>query len=461
MTGMGETALKALRTMAAQSHGKLEGRSTTARLTIHGDDLAGDILVPAIRAWAEAMFTGRPGARIMVSAWHGAQRDIGRAGLQQATVKGATSAYLAAVARIGWRSTAPHLVTAIDGSLINLMTTAPRIVGKWAEDDLASAAAARSRVAEELNDLSGALGYGVGLDRPTEGAILLGQCGNAAMLREGALGGTRLKWKEKLVPWFEPLRMLVKSARKTKDGYGVGLRSAVALAEGGWRTQLHICAEGKASHPYCCSCGPFTMETVRQGPEEQGAPGGEEGERSMREALSHIDWGLDKQGESEAGCKVGSLVHKVVLCARNQEVHGQAALKTINKLRDWFNENPWDPLWWRGVPAVPAIPQAPTFQEYVLRRSVMVDLVARGMAHTDGACRGLLRRTKRAGWGACCVSEEGEILWAVYGVCPDASASATWAELWGLLGILRYALPPLSIGTDNAEVVRRWECGPL
>ena len=49
----------------------------------------------------------------------------------------------------------------------------------------------------------------------------------------------------------------------------------------------------------------------------------------------------------------------------------------------------------------------------------------------------------------------------MYGVCPDSYASALRAELWGLLGILRYALPPLSIGTDNAEVVRGWESGPL
>ena len=33
--------------------------------------------------------------------------------------------------------------------------------------------------------------------------------------------------------------------------------------------------------------------------------------------------------------------------------------------------------------------------------------------------------------------------------------------MWGLLGILRYALPPLSIGTDNADVVRDWKRCPL
>ena len=458
VTGMGETALQALRAMAAKAHGRTEGRSTTARLAIHGDDPAVDIVVPAIRAWAEAMFTGRPGIRVMVSAWHGAHRNIGGPGLQQAAVRGASSAFLAAVARVGWTSTAPHLVTTIDGSCIDLMTTAPRIVRKWAEDDWTTAAAARSRVAEEINDLTGTMGYGVGLEGATKGGALLGHCGDAMKLREEALGGTRLKLKGKLVPWFEPLTILVKSAKKAKEGIGDGLRSAVALAEGGWRTQLHLCAEGKAPHPYCCSCGPFVMEANTEG---QGASREEEGAWSMREALGHIDWGEDRMAEAQAGCKVGTVVHRLVLCARNKEVHGKAAQETIKKMRNWFSENPWDPLWWRGVPAAPKIPRRPSFEEYVLRRSTSVELIASGRAYTDGACKGLMRRTKRAGWGACSASEEGEILWAVYGVCPDAYASALRAELWGLLGILRYAVPPLRIGTDNAEVVRGWECGPL
>ena len=47
----------------------------------------------------------------------------------------------------------------------------------------------------------------------------------------------------------------------------------------------------------------------------------------------------------------------------------------------------------------------------------------------------------------------------IYGSCPDAYASSLRAELWGVLGILRYALPPLSIGVDNAEVVDSWRAG--
>ena len=51
------------------------------------------------------------------------------------------------------------------------------------------------------------------------------------------------------------------------------------------------------------------------------------------------------------------------------------------------------------------------------------------------------------------------MLWGLCGTCPDAYASAVRAELWGILGVLRYAMPPLSIGTDNAEVAHGRECG--
>ena len=461
VTGLGDAALQSLRAMAAQAHGKSVGRSTTARLTIHGTDPAIDIVVPAIRAWAEAMFTGRPGPRFMVLAWHGAKDSAGKEGIQQAAVKGAASAFLAAIERVGWLSTAPHLVTALDGTQIDLRATAPRIVRKWAEDDWAAAAASRSSVAVELNDLTGEKGYGVGLDIPVAGAFLLGQCANAKALREEALGSSRCRIGGDLIPWFEPLRMMVKSARRSKEGYGEGLRSAVALAEGGWRTQLHLCAEGKASHPYCCSCGPFETEEAGGRTERESEARECQQEWDMQEALKFIDWGSDAAGEAAAGCRVGTVVHRLIQCARNKTAHGRAAVAKIGKLKEEFKRNPWDPLWWRGVPAMPAALPAPTFQEFVVRPSPEVDLIATGKAYTDGACKGLFRKTKRAGWGVCALNEEGEILWGAYGVCPDSYASALRAELWGLLGILRYALPPLSIGTDNAEVVRGWESGPL
>ena len=88
-----------------------------------------------------------------------------------------------------------------------------------------------------------------------------------------------------------------------------------------------------------------------------------------------------------------------------------------------------------------------------------MDRIVQGRAYTDGACRGFWRRTRRAGWGACVVDDMGYVEWGIYGSCPDAYASSLRAELWGVLGILRYAVAPLAIGVDNAEVITSWSSG--
>jgi ribonuclease HI len=423
-----------------------------------------DIVIPAIRAWAEAWFAGEPDKKTLVSAWYGVREQWKGGRNRQASVSGAASAYFAALERVGWGSEAPHTVTTIDGSVIDLMETAPKMVRKWAEDDWAVAEAAKSTIAANMEDLKGGRGYGIGLDATTGENILLGQCSQAARLREEALGNSRLKVEGRLVPWFEPLRIMVKAGKRTKEGLGEGLRSAIALAEGGWRTQLHLCASGLAAHPYCTACGPLSVEPKEEdGGEEEGYQGWVEGvDWGMRQEWEHIDWGGNKEAELQAGCKVGTIIHRLALCDSLQEEHGgEAARKAVREIRDGYFACPWDPLWWVGVAAVPAIAQAPDFEEYVERKDTKVNLIAQGHVYTDGACKGFFRRTRRAGWGACVLSEEGEILWGVYGTCPDAYASALRAELWGVLGILKYALPPLRISTDNAEVIHEWECGEL
>ena len=208
-------------------------------------------------------------------------------------MQGAASAYLAAVKRVGWASKAPHTITTLNGSLIDLLETAPKVVRKWTEDDWAAVESAKSTIAVNMNDLTGSRGYGVGLDVAAGGAVLLGQGAQAEQRREEALGQKRMKIQGGLVPWFEPLRMLVKAAKRTKEGVSEGLRSAVALAEGGWRTQLHLCAAGLADHPYCTACGPLSAskEVEGDGTHEGCMVWGGEGELGMRQEWEHIDWG--------------------------------------------------------------------------------------------------------------------------------------------------------------------------
>ena len=108
---------------------------------------------------------------------------------------------------------------------------------------------------------------------------------------------------------------------------------------------------------------------------------------------------------------------------------------------------------------MPLMGKPPPFKEHVWRVGGAADLVAQGRGYTDGACRSYLRRTRRAGWGACVTDDKGQLLWGIFGTCPDAYACPLRAELWGLLGILRYAVPPLCIGVDNGEVVLGWQSG--
>ena len=56
------------------------------------------------------------------------------------------------------------------------------------------------------------------------------------------------------MPWFEPFASRVESAIR-HGKYTTAMRSVVALAEGGWWTQLKRFAKGMAADPWCRACG--------------------------------------------------------------------------------------------------------------------------------------------------------------------------------------------------------------
>ena len=76
-----------------------------------------------------------------------------------------------------------------------------------------------------------------------------------------------------------------------------------------------------------------------------------------------MEWGWGTEAEFQAGCKVGTVIHRLVLCERNKDAHGGEGQKKIQELRDWYSESPWDPLWWCGVAAMPITPPVPAFEE--------------------------------------------------------------------------------------------------
>ena len=180
------------------------------------------------------------------------------------------------------------------------------------------------------------------------------------------------------MPWFEPLQMLVRAAKKKGKELGAGLLSIIALGEGGWWTQLRRCAEGLSDHPYCMACGPFVRwPRARGGAEEEefggegaGDCGGAEGENiGARANHEDISWGENKEAEVQAGCKVGTVAHRLLHCPSKPVQEGRE--KARDRVRKDLKERPWDPLYWRGVLAVPQGAGPPQFEEHVWREGAV------------------------------------------------------------------------------------------
>ena len=122
-------------------------------------------------------------------------------------------------------------------------------------------------------------------------------------------------------------------------------------------------------------------------------------------------------GKANAGCRVGTVAHRGVERAPDNKKE-----KAHEALKEEVRGRPWDSLYWRGVPAMPRTVKPPPFEEHVLGGST--ELLAQGRAYTDGACRGFLRRTRRAGLGACLTDDAGRSVCGTYGTFPDAYASS-------------------------------------
>ncbi len=123
----------------------------------------------------------------------------------------------------------------------------------------------------------------------------------------------------------------------------------------------------------------------------------------------------------------------------------------------------WDPLFSRGIPALPRIPRPPPERAVwtVVNGARGEAQVATGDVYTDGAVRGKWRRIMRGGWGVV-VLEEGaqRVVWRMHGTCGDLYPSVLRAELMAVVNVLRIVLPPVVIHVDNAEVVKGFKEGP-
>ncbi len=229
--------------------------------------------------------------------------------------------------------------------------------------------------------------------------------------------GARYQLQEgRMVPWILPAAMVLRGRLRDRTRRTAADGSAASMVEGGWWTAARLAAVGRRPTAICAAC---------------------------KKAVGTLWHRLGECGASEA----------------EREGKGGCPRWLLRKGR----ASVWDPLFSRGVPALPKIPAPPP--ERVVRVVVEGERgeeeIATGDVYTDGAMTGKWRRIMRGGWGIVVLVEGAlRVAWRMHGTCPELYPSILRAELAAVLNVLRIAVPPVRIHVDNAEVVKGFAEGP-
>ncbi len=220
-----------------------------------------------------------------------------------------------------------------------------------------------------------------------------------------------------MIPWLLPAALTLKGRLRDKTRRTAADGSAAALIEGGWWTAARLAAAGLRSTSKCSACK----------------------------------------------AAVGTLWHRLGDCSatKDEREGGKGCPQwLLRKGRAGL----WDPLFSRGVPALPRVP-APPPQRVIRTMVEEVDGemgVATGDIYTDGAMTGKWRRVMRGGWGVVVLVEGAQrVAWRMHGTCTELYPSILRAELTAVLNVLRIVVPPARIYVDNGEVVKGFEEGPV
>ena len=218
-------------------------------------------------------------------------------------------------------------------------------------------------------------------------------------------------------PDLEPLSDYLATRIMARKPAAASLR---ALGEGGWWSQSRLFKEGRATDPWCKACGD-------------------------RGGLGHVE---------------GTLHHRMCSCDATQQArHSFKCQEVIRKAQSAVHGS--EPLFQHGVPILLEAPLIPQKE----RRSCggvqqPPDFTATGNAFTDGAMRGRAPKyARRAGWSWVVVDDEGQVIFGLYGPCPDPFPTAFRAELRAVCELLMMAVPPLTVWIDNSEVLDGWSRG--
>ncbi len=425
VTGPSCALVRELGTITAEAFGRMGGRSVWARLGVRGADHRIGLVLRPVRAWVEAVWEGRLDREDMEEAWKLAQRVTGLSARPHRTANGAARSYIAALSRLGWSSPAVDAVLTREGHLLRIGQMDVVSVMRHAEDDLMVMMAAESAVGRDMNDPLGERGHYRAIAGALEGAVNVGgeevkaHVAGSTMLEERLArvwrGPRYQQHQGRLIPWLLPATMLLRRRLGNTGNRTAADASVAAMVEGGWWTAARLAAAGLRRSAICAACGRA----------------------------------------------IGTLWHRLGECPATEaerEGKGGCPAWLLKKGRT----SVWDPLFARGLPALPKVPPPPP--ERVVRTVTDGEEeegeAATGDIYTDGAVRGRWRRIMRAGWGVVALKEgQLKVTWRMHGTCPDVHPSVLRAELTAVLNVLRIALPPLRIHVDNAEVVSGFRLG--
>ena len=158
------------------------------------------------------------------------------------------------------------------------------------------------------------------------------------------------------------------------------------------------------------------------------------------------------------GAEPGTVWHRLRCRSRKREDAKEDGRE--EKIHDIGLQRWLDPLFARGIPALPLLPPLPKVQTWSFPEDADQQLVI-GMVFTDGALRGAHPEARRAGWAFAMVEEGSLYLQAAFfGVCGEPWLTVLRAELHAIEQAIRRAVPPLTIYTDSSSAVTAHSQGP-
>ncbi len=319
VTGPSVAMVRELGSVTAEAFGRMGGRSVWARLGVRGADHRVGLVLRPVRAWVEAVWEGRVNKEDMAEAWKYAQRITGLSARPHRTANGAARSYIAALGRLGWSSPAVDTVLTREGHILRIGEVDVVAVMRYAEDDLMVKMAVESAGGRDINDPLGERGYYRAMGGEIGGAVNVGN----GEVKAHVAGSTSLEdrmarvWRGpryqqqqgKLIPWLLPATLMLRRRLGNVGKRTAADASVAAMVEGGWWTASRLAMSGLRDSPICAACGKA----------------------------------------------IGTLWHRLGECeATKDEREGKGGCPAW--LLKKGKASVWDPLFARGVPALPKVP---------------------------------------------------------------------------------------------------------